>query len=93
MLPSSRVVIFANTFYNFRKFICKMDGHIVPAGPAPPGVSSNFIDPVNMAPNLVACNVALLVVSVLIVAARIVSRTVLTDWRLGWDDCNELLHL
>ncbi|MCJ1454868.1 hypothetical protein MMC28_005221 [Mycoblastus sanguinarius] len=70
-----------------------MDGHIVPAGPAPPGVSSNFIDPVNMAPNLVACNVALLVVSVLIVAARIVSRTVLTDWRLGWDDWTMVLAL
>ena len=63
-----------------------MDGHIVPAGPAPPGVMSNFSDPENYSSNLVACNTVLLIVSTLIVGARIVSRTVLTDWRLGWDD-------
>lgn len=71
-----------------------MDGRILPlplsvtpAGSPPPGVHSNFIDPVNHAPNLIACNVILLVVSTLVVGARIVSRTLLTDWRLGWDDC------
>lgn len=67
-----------------------MDGKILPlpaAGPPPPGVHSNFIDPINRAPNLIACNVILLVVSTLVVGARIVSRTLLTDWRLGWDDC------
>ena len=71
-----------------------MDGQILPlpislqpAGPPPPGVHSNFIDPVDRAPNLIACNVILLVVSTLIVGARIASRTLLTDWRLGWDDC------
>lgn len=58
---------------------------ITPAGPAPAGVSSNFIDPTNYAGSLVACNVVLLVVSILIVAARMVSRTMMTDWRLGWD--------
>lgn len=58
---------------------------ITPAGPAPAGVSSNFIDPTNYAGNLVACNVVLLIVSILIVTARMLSRTVLTDWRLGWD--------
>ena len=63
------------------------DGQIQPAGLPPVGVSSNFVDPVNLGPNLVACNIVLLIVSVLVVAARIVSRTVLTDWRLGWDDC------
>ena len=57
------------------------------AGAPPTGVVSNFVDPVNYSLNLVTCNVVLLVVSVLVVAARIVSRTVLTDWRLGWDDC------
>ena len=67
-----------------------MDGKILqipPAGPPPPGINSNYIDPTNYAPNLIACNVILLVVSTLIVGARIVSRTLLTDWRLGWDDC------
>lgn len=69
-----------------------MDGNILPmptlpARPPPPGVHSNFIDPINRAPNLIACNVILLVVSTLVVGARIVSRTLLTDWRLGWDDC------
>ncbi|KAF6219693.1 hypothetical protein HO133_004162 [Letharia lupina] len=66
-----------------------MDGKIlptVPAGPPPPGVHSNFIDPINRAPNLIACNVILLVVSTVVVGARIISRTLLTDWRLGWDD-------
>ena len=69
-----------------------MDGQILPmptlpAGPAPPGVQSNFIDPESRAPNLIACNVILLIVSTLVVGARLVSRTLLTDWRLGWDDC------
>ena len=63
-----------------------MDGSIVPAGPPPVGVHSNFNDPVNYAPNLVACNIVLLITSALLVAARVVSRTLLTDWRLGWDD-------
>ena len=61
------------------------------AGAPPAGVVSNFVDPVNYSSNLVTCNIVLLVVSVLVVAARIVSRTVLTDWRLGWDDCNSSL--
>ena len=64
-----------------------MAAQIQPAGPPPVGTLSNFADPLNMAPNLIACNVVLLIVSVLIVVARILSRTVLTDWRLGWDDC------
>ena len=67
-----------------------MDGRLLPlpaAGPPEPGVNSNFINPINHAPNLIACNVILLVVSTLIVGARVVSRTLLTDWRLGWDDC------
>ena len=69
-----------------------MDGQIlplpmIPAGPPPPGVRSNFVDPFNRAPNLIACNVILLVVSAFVVAARILSRTLLTEWRLGWDDC------
>ena len=63
-----------------------------PAGPPPPGVHSNFVNPVNHAPNLIACNVILLVVSTLVVGARILSRTLLTDWRLGWDDCTCLCH-
>ena len=70
-----------------------MDGHVVPAGPATLGVMSNFADPVDYSSNLVTCNIVLLVVSVLIVGARIVSRTVLTDWRLGWDDCTMVLAL
>ena len=61
-----------------------------PAGAPPDGVLPNFDDPMNHAGNLIACNVVLLTASVIIVAARIVSRTILTDWRLGWDDC-ELL--
>lgn len=71
-----------------------MDGKILPvlpAGPPPLGAHSNFIDPVNHAPNLIACNVILLVVSTLIVGARILSRTLLTDWRLGWDDYTILM--
>ena len=64
-----------------------MSTQIQPAGLPPVGVSSNFADPVNRAPNLIACNIVLLVVSVLIVGARLLSRTILTDWRLGWDDC------
>lgn len=64
-----------------------MSGPIIPAGPPPLGVISNFVDPVDRAPNLIACNVVLLVASIIIVGARILSRTVLTDWRLGWDDC------
>ena len=63
-----------------------------PAGPPPDGVISNFDDPMSHAGNLIACNVVLLTASVIIVAARIVSRTILTDWRLGWDDC-ELLSI
>ena len=58
-----------------------------PAFPPPTGVVSNFVDPVSHANGLIACNVFLLVVGFLIVAARVVARTVLTDWRLGWDDC------
>ncbi len=57
-----------------------------PAGPPPPGVLSNFVDPVNHGSNLVACNIIMLVISIIVVALRILSRTVLTDWRLGWDD-------
>ena len=70
-----------------------MDGHIIPAGPPPPGVHSNFVDPLNYSSNLVACNVVLLIVSIFIVGARIISRTVLTDWRLGWDDYFMVLAL
>ena len=75
--------------------ISKMDGRLLPlpaAGPPPPGVNSNFNDPIDRAPNLIACNVILLVVSTLIVGARVVSRTLLTDWRLGWDDCTCCSH-
>ena len=67
-----------------------MDGKVLPlppAGPPPPGVHSNFNNPINRAPDLIACNVILLVVSALVVGARVISRTLLTDWRLGWDDC------
>ena len=64
-----------------------MAAYIEPAGPPPVGTISNFVDPVNMAPNLIACNIVLLVVALFVVTARILSRTVLTDWRLGWDDC------
>ncbi len=60
----------------------------ISAGAPPAGVVSNFVDPVNYSSNIVTCNVVLPVVSVLVVTARIVSRTVLTGWRLGWDDCN-----
>ena len=63
-----------------------MDGQVVPAGQPPAGVLSNYLNPVNYAPNLIACNIVLLVISVLVVGARLISRTVLTDWRLGWDD-------
>ncbi|KAL8896569.1 MAG: hypothetical protein Q9207_007648 [Kuettlingeria erythrocarpa] len=70
-----------------------MSGPIIPAGPPPLGVISNFVDPVNKAPNLIACNVVLLVASIIIVGARILSRTVLTDWRLGWDDYTIILSL
>ena len=63
-----------------------MDGDLVPAGPPPVGVLSDFIKPVNYAPNLIACNIVLLIISTFVVGARIASRTVLTDWRLGWDD-------
>ncbi|KAL8756858.1 MAG: hypothetical protein Q9184_004372 [Pyrenodesmia sp. 2 TL-2023] len=63
-----------------------MSGPIIPAGPPPVGITSNFDDPVNKAGNLIACNVILLVASIIIVGARVLSRTVLTTWRLGWDD-------
>lgn len=75
-----------------------MDGQILPlpvlpAGPPPAaGVYPNFIDPWNRAPSLIACNVILLVVSTLVVGARLISRTLLTDWRLGWDDCTYSFH-
>ena len=70
-----------------------MYGQIQSAGPPPFGVHSNFVDPVNYAPNLVICNVILLVFSTLLVAARVVSRNVLTDWKLGWDDYMIILSL
>ncbi|KAK3173218.1 hypothetical protein OEA41_006547 [Lepraria neglecta] len=54
---------------------------------------SNFVDPVNYSSNLVTCNIVLLVVSVLIVGPRILSRTVLTGWRLGRDDYTMVLAL
>ena len=63
-----------------------MVAYVQPAGPPPTGLNPNFEDPVNMAPNLIACNVVLLVVSIVVVVARIISRTILTEWRLGWDD-------
>lgn len=63
-----------------------MDPSLKPAGPPPAGVLSNFDDPVSYAPNLIACNVVLLTVSIIVVGLRVLSRTVLTDWRLGWDD-------
>ena len=66
-------------------------GQVKPAGAPPAGIVSDFVNPVNYSANLVACNVVLLVVSSLVVAARIISRTVLTDWRLGWDDCIDSL--
>ena len=68
-------------------------GYVQPAGPPPLGTTSNFNDPVSFGPNLIACNVVLLVVSVLVVGARIISRTLLTDWRLGWDDYTMILAL
>lgn len=69
-----------------------MSEQTVPAGPPPAGVTPNFEDAVNKAPNLIACNIILLVVSVIVVGARILSRTVLTTWRLGWDDCMYTIH-
>lgn len=70
-----------------------MHGSILPAGPPPAGVVSNFVDPVNHAPNLIACNIVLLVVSIIVVGLRVLSRTILTDWRLGWDDIIMVLAL
>lgn len=70
-----------------------MNPHIVPAGQPPPDVYSNFVDPVNNAPNLVACNIVLLIISTFLVAARLISRTYLTDWRLGWDDYSMIVAL
>jgi len=60
---------------------------IQPAGLPPAGTISNFADPINLAPNLIVCNIVLCVASAIIIGARIVSRTILTEWRLGWDDC------
>ena len=61
--------------------------HFISAGAPPAGVVANLVDAVNCSSIVVVCNAILLVVSSLVVAARITSRTVLTDWRLGWDDC------
>ncbi|KAL8644856.1 MAG: hypothetical protein Q9210_007034 [Variospora velana] len=70
-----------------------MSGQILPAGPPPAGTVSNFDDPVDNASNLIACNIILLVVSIIVVGARILSRTVFTTWRLGWDDYTIILAL
>ncbi len=43
------------------QLILKMEGQIQPAGLPPSGQWSNFIDPINFAPNLVTCNIILLV--------------------------------
>ena len=65
----------------------------MPAGQPPSGESSNFVNPANHGPNLVACNIALLIASTFIVVARLISRTYLTSWKLGWDDYSIIVAL
>ena len=68
-------------------FSVTMASPIEPALPPPPGIVSNFLNPDDLGPHLVSCTITLTVIGCLLVTARIVSRTVLTSWRLGWDDC------
>ena len=65
-----------------------MDPQQLAAGPPPAGIISNFENPsADYSSQIIACNVILLVIGILFVSARVVSRTLLTEWRLGWDDC------
>ena len=58
----------------------------LPAQSPPPGVESNFIDPVTCAPDLVATSVLCLSLMVVCVAIRFYTKLYIKNvW--GWDDC------
>ena len=58
----------------------------LPAHLPPPGVKSNFIDPVTRAPDLVATSVLCLSVMVVCVAIRFYTKLHIKH-KWGWDDC------
>ena len=55
-------------------------------GDLPPGVTSNFVNPVSDAYQLIIINVICILLCVLLIGARLYSKTRVTH-NLGWDDC------
>lgn len=58
----------------------------IPVLPPPVGVLSNFVNPKNLAPSLIAVNATFLPLMIIAVAIRIYSRGLIVH-ALGWDDC------
>lgn len=63
-----------------------MDLDQIPAYPPPPGVTSNFKNPVSLAKTLVVVNVVFLSLMTIFVGLRIYTKHCIAR-KLGWDDC------
>lgn len=63
-----------------------MDFDHYPAHPPPPGVTSNFENPVSLAKPLIVVNVLFIALMTLIVFLRIYTKHFIVG-QLWWDDC------
>lgn len=62
------------------------DPSLTPLLPPPPGVTSNFVNPVSRAPAVLAANAVVTAVMLLFVLARLFAKFAYARSQLGWDD-------
>ena len=63
-----------------------MDSAQKPAGHPPPGVHSNFLNPVSLREPVIAVNTSFVILAALAVVLRLYAKAVVTQ-ATGWDDC------
>lgn len=94
--PVGHLLDYFVSFFHFKSFkntpvyripwLIIMDLDQIPAYPPPPGVISNFKNPVSLAKPLVIVNVMFLSLMMIFVGIRIYTKGYIVR-KLGWDDC------
>lgn len=64
----------------------------IPALKPPPGVKPNFVDPVSLAPAIIAVNVVFLVLMLIALVMRLYTKGILLR-NLWWDDRKTVPHI
>lgn len=67
-----------------------MDPSKIPLSRPPPGTTSNFVDPPDLTPNVIACHTILLFFTTVCVFIRLYTRKIIQK-RVGFDECKSRL--